>query len=144
LSPAVPNVPPEAWRTVLIEASQALSDAWLELRWLLYLPSRGVGAFDAEASEPLNTLGMRCAQAAERVILVFGRESRAGMAGAGMAASEVDVKVSALKHAAIWAPVPWDGEARARIASAIRVAEEAHKDFQDKAHVEIRPPGWQA
>src|SRR6266536_1969390 len=30
----------EAWRALLIETCRALSDAWLEFRWLLYPPSR--------------------------------------------------------------------------------------------------------
>ncbi len=129
----------EAWRKVLIEACQALSDAWLELRWLLYPPSTGAGAFDAEARARLDPLGTRCAQTVARVLLVFGRESTAGKA-----ASEVDLKVAELKDAAILAPVPWDEEATTKVASAIRAAEHAHEEFLLKAQVAIEPAGWQA
>jgi hypothetical protein len=127
----------EAWRKVLIEACQALSDAWLELRWLLYPPSRGASAFDPEARARLDPLGTRCAQTVARVILLFGRESTAGKA-----ANEVDLKVAELKDAALHAP--WDEEATTRVAFAIRAAEQAHEEFLLKAQVAIRPPRWQA
>jgi hypothetical protein len=129
----------EAWRTRLVEACQGLSDAWLELRWLLYAPSKGASAFDADARERMNTLGTNCAQTVARVILLFGRET-----ASGKAASEVDVKVAQLKDVAIQAAIPWNAEAAARIEAAIHEAEQAHEAFLARAYVALRPAGWQA
>ena len=129
----------EAWRKLLIEACQDLSDAWLELRWLVYAPAKGASAFDSEARERINALSTRCAQKVARVLLVFGRETTAGRA-----ANEVDVKVAELKDATLFAPMPWDEEAAATIRSAIRAAEQAHEGFLASANVAIRPAGWQA
>jgi hypothetical protein len=123
----------EAWRTLLIESCHGLSDAWLAFRWLLYEPSKGVSAFDDEASKRLGPLGTSCAQAVAKVVLVFGRGSPAGKA-----AAEVDGRISRLKDEAICARRPWDEAAASTIRSAIKDAEEAHEAFLDQAHDAIR------
>jgi hypothetical protein len=125
----------EAWRALLIETCRALSDAWLEFRWLLYPPSREFGAFDEDRLGPLGT---RCAQTVAKARLVFGLDSKAGEA-----ADAVDQKIDHLKEAAL-APTPWDEAAREKIKSCIWEAEQAHAAFLLKAHVAIRPEiPWQ-
>jgi hypothetical protein len=122
----------EAWRTLLIETCRALSDAWLEFRWLLYPPSREpvLGPLDEEALGPRGTT---CAQTVAKARLVFGLESEAGKA-----AAEVDDKIAQLKEVAL-APRPWDEAAKIKIRSCITDAENAHADFLLKANVVIRP-----
>jgi hypothetical protein len=128
----------EAWRALLIETCRALSDAWLEFRWLLYPPSRKFGEFDDEAKDRLGPLGTRCAQTVAKARLVFGLDSEAGAA-----ADAVDEKIAQLKEAAL-VTTQWDEAVRERIKSCLRDAEEAHAAFLLKAHVAIRPEiPWQ-
>jgi hypothetical protein len=124
----------EAWRKVRIEASKALSDSWLELRWLCYLSAEGTAVFDEERSARLEILGTRCAQAVAHAKLVFDPTSEPGRA-----AKDVDVKVAALKKIAVDADIPWDEDTKTNIAGLIKAAEKAHEEWLKKAHPAIRP-----
>ena len=122
----------EAWRALRIETCRALSDAWLEFRWLLYPPSRKFGDFDAEAKDRLGPLGTTCAQTVAKARLVFGLDSEAGAA-----AATVDQRIAELKDAAL--VTPWDEAAREWVDSCIGKAEDAHAAFLLEAHLAIRP-----
>jgi hypothetical protein len=129
----------EEWRKLQIEVCRALSDAWLEFRWLLYPASRGFDAFDDEAKGRLGPLGTTCAQTVAKARLVFGRDSEAGEA-----ADAVDGKIAQLKDAAYAPTPPWDEAEREEVKSCIEEAEQAHAAFLLKAHVAIQPePLWQ-
>ena len=123
----------EAWRALLIETCRALSDAWLEFRWLLYPPSKKFGEFDAKAKDRLGPLGTTCAQTVAKARLVFGLKSKAGAAAAA-----VDEQIRLLKDAAL-VTTPWDDAARETIARCIGDAENAHAVFLLEAHIAIRP-----
>jgi hypothetical protein len=122
-----------AWRTVLIGACQGLSDAWLELRWVLYEPSEGLDVFDDEVKARLDPAAKSCAQAVAKVRLVFGNASPAGKA-----ATALDDSVDRLKHDALRLRRPWDEAATTSIKTARLEAEGAHGDFLEKAHEAIR------
>jgi hypothetical protein len=126
----------QEWRNLQIEACQAMSDAWLEFRWLLYESASGLREFDEKSYGRIGPLGTRCAQCVAKVILLLGAH-KPGSAGA--AADLVDRRVSQLKDTALNAGTGWSGESRGRIASEIREAEKAHEEFVRKAHLEVRP-----
>jgi hypothetical protein len=129
-----------AWRNLQLEACKAMSDAWLEFRWLLYVPSLG-HEFDDTAYGRVGPLGTSCAQCIARVVLLVGAD-KPGSAGA--AAGEVDKRISQLKDTALKAQRRgrrrvWSAESRAEIAREIKYAEEAHEAFVKRAHLEVRP-----
>jgi gas vesicle protein len=131
------------WRKLLIEACQRMSDAWLEFRWLVYVPATQDGKFDDKAEEQLGILGLHCAQTVARVVLVFG-----GATPAGKAAQEVDDSVDRLKQVVLEVQketpknTPWDEEAKEKITKAIKAASGAHEYFLSAANYAIQPGSW--
>jgi hypothetical protein len=124
------------WRNLQLEACQAMSDAWLEFRWLVYEPLIAGLRFDEEVFGRVGPLGTRCAQCVARVVLLLGRDKPGS---AGVAAADVDEKISQLKDSVLDARNGWSAELRDKIASEIKAAEKAHEDFVELAHPEVRP-----
>jgi hypothetical protein len=127
----------QEWRKLQIQACQAMSNAWLDFRWLLHESASGPKVFDDKSREQIGPLGAKCAQCVTGAILVFGVEKQDS---AGAAARKVDEEVSRLKDLAVEAGTGWSAETKRKIACQIKVAEEKHERFVDKAHQEIRPP----
>lgn len=127
----------QAWRPLLIQACQGLSDSWLEVRWVLHSAAEGVSAFDDEAATRLVSLGTRCAQMVAKARLVFGHGRPAGAA-----ANVVDDCVARLKDEALKARKPWDEATKRNISDLIRAAEGAHEGFLRAANCAIEPHSW--
>ena len=128
----------QEWRKLQIQACQAMSNAWLDFRWLLHESASGPNVFDEESAEQIRPLGAKCAQCVTGVTLLFGAEKPDS---AGAAARKVDEEVSKLKDATVAARTNWSAETKQEIARQIKVAEGAHEHFVDRAHQEIRPSG---
>jgi hypothetical protein len=125
-----------AWRNLQLEACQAMSDAWLEFRWLVYEPLLQGSGFDERVLGRVGPLGTRCAQCVARVILLLGRDKPGS---AGNAAAEVDTKISQLKDTVLNAKKEWSAELKVKIYIEIKAAEKAHENFDELAHLEVRP-----
>jgi len=127
-----------AWRNLQLEACQAMSDAWLEFRWLVYEPLLEGRRFDESVLGRVGPLGTRCAQCVARVILLLGRDKPGS---AGKAAAEVDEKISQLKDTVLNAKTKkkWSAELKVKIYLEIKAAEKAHENFDELAHLEVRP-----
>jgi hypothetical protein len=129
----------EAWRTALIEATQAYIDAWLAFGVLLVGPGLGRGAFDNAAREQFYALTTTVGQALNRATVLFGEDSPAGKA-----ARDVDQKISAVAAAVTAMPIPWDEASASQVIDAIYTADQAHYAFMREAHLEFRPRSWNA
>jgi hypothetical protein len=130
----------EAWRSMLIETTEAFIDAWHAFRWFLRersMDSREARAFDAKAREQLDPLGTRCAQTIDKVMLVFGKNTECGKA-----AAEVDEKIWELKKEVHSAPTQWNTGTKRKIASLLDATNTAHVEFVRTAHVACRPERW--
>jgi hypothetical protein len=130
-----------AWRNQQLEACRAMSDAWLEFRWLVYEPliaSRPFDdrPFDEKVLGQVGPLGTRCAQCVARVILLVGRDKSGS---AGVAAADVDEKISRLKDSVLDRKKSWSTKLGEKIEREIKAAEKAHEMFVELAHPEVRP-----
>ena len=130
----------EPWRKVLVETTGAFIDSWHEFRWFLRARSmEGSEApvFDETAKEQLESLGTRCAQTIDKVMLVFGKTT-----DAGKAAKAVDDRIWELKKLVHISGTPWNSEARIEVRNLLDVANTAHLDFVEKAHDACEPRSW--
>jgi hypothetical protein len=108
-----------------------MSDAWLEFRWLVYEPliaSRPFDdrPFDERVLGQVGPLGTRCAQCVAKVILLVGRDKSGS---AGMAAADVDEKISRLKDSVLDTRKSWSTKLGEKIEGEIKAAERAHEMF---------------
>ena len=130
----------EAWRATLVETTGAFIDAWHEFRWFLRartMESPDALVFDLGAKQQLDPLGTRCAQTADKVMLVFGRNSPAGDA-----AKDVDERIWQVKKAVHDTRTPWNESTKVMIAGLLDTANDAHVEFVRKAHAACKPTRW--
>jgi hypothetical protein len=130
----------EPWRKVLVETTGAYIDAWHEFR--SFLRARSIESdealpFDAKAKEQTYTLGTKCAQTIDKVMLAFGKTTECGKA-----AAQLDEEIWNLKQVVLKTPTGWDATTRRHIADLLDAVNDAHNEFVKKAHIACQPTRW--
>ena len=133
----------EPWRKVLVETTGAYIDAWHEFR--SFLRARSIESdealpFDTDAREQIDPLGTKCAQTIDKVMLVFGKNTKCGMA-----AEQLDDEIWRLKQVVLktpTGPTEWDATTKGKIADLLDGVNTAHREFVERAHIACKPTRW--
>jgi hypothetical protein len=128
----------EAWRTRLIEAIQAETDAWLHTGMLLVPVTLGGAVFDAGVKVKFQASLTTYGQTLSRVILLFGKDSEPGRI-----AARLENKVAEIMTLVLNTPTA-SYEARDAVHLEVRGADRGHEALMREAHRAIRPPSWKA
>jgi hypothetical protein len=127
----------EAWRTRLIDATQAYGESWIALGVMMLLAINDNTPFDAEAKREFDATQTKFGQALTRITLLFGETS-----GTGKAAAEASKTAGVIVSRMSYNPPPWDKAVGDVALTEIRTADDAYDEVMRRAHFAVLPESW--